>query len=142
RRLRGWRVRRRAAHRARSVERDDRLHRLRSRRPLPVHRRVSGVTPILAFDIETVPDAAGLRRAHAVGDEVSDAAVVEWMAQKRRAQSGSDFLQLPYQKVVAIACALRDDSGFKIASVGTKEDPEPELIRRFFDLIDKHTPQL
>jgi predicted PolB exonuclease-like 3'-5' exonuclease len=100
------------------------------------------VTPILVFDIETVPDTAGLRRAHAVGTELSDAAVVEWMSQKRRAQSGSDFLPLPYQKVVAIACALRDDSGFKIASVGTKEDPEPELIRRFFDLIDKHTPQL
>jgi len=100
------------------------------------------VTPILVFDIETVPDAAGLRRAHAVGDELSDAAVVEWASQKRRAQSGSDFLQLPYQKVVAIACALRDDSGFKIASVGAREDPEPELIRRFFDLIDKHTPQL
>ena len=100
------------------------------------------MTPILVFDIETVPDAAGLRRAHAVGDTLSDAAVVEWMTQKRRAQSGSDLLALPYQKVVAIACALRDDSGFKIASVGTKEDTEPELIRRFFDLIDKHTPQL
>ena len=100
------------------------------------------MTPILVFDIETVPDAAGLRRAHAMSADLSDAAVVEWMMQKRRAQSGSDFLALPYQKVVAIACALRDDSGFKIASVGTKDDAEPELIRRFFDLIDKHTPQL
>ena len=54
--------------------------------------------------------------------------------QKRRAQTRLRFLPLPYQKVVAIACALRDDSGFKIASVGTAEDAEPELIRRFFDL--------
>ena len=63
-----------------------------------------------------------------------DAAVLDWIAQKRRAQTGSDFLPLPSQRVVAIACALRDGAGFKIASVGTPEDAEPELIRRFFDL--------
>ncbi len=144
RRLGGRRLRRRAAHRARSRERDDRLRRLRPRRPLPFHRRVPGriVTPILMFDIETVPDAAGLRRAFGLGSELSDAAVVEWITQKRRAQTGSDFLPLPFQRVVAIACALRDGTGLKIASVGTPEDGEPELIRRFFDLIDKHTPQL
>ena len=100
------------------------------------------MTPILAFDIETVPDAAGLRRVHSLPSDLSDADVVESVIQKRRAHGGSDFLPLPYQKVVAIACALRDDNGFRIGSVGTVEDLEPELIRRFFDLIDKHTPQL
>jgi len=100
------------------------------------------VTPILVFDIETVPDAAGLRRVQAFPAELADAGVVECVTQKRRAQGGSDFLPLPYQKVVAIACALRDEGGFKVASVGTADDPEPELIRRFYDLIDKHTPQL
>jgi predicted PolB exonuclease-like 3'-5' exonuclease len=100
------------------------------------------VTPILAFDIETVPDVAGLRHVHALPADLSDAGVVESTIQKRRAQGSSDFLPLPYQRVVAIACALRDDNGFRIGSVGTVDDPEPELIRRFFDLIDKHTPQL
>ena len=100
------------------------------------------MTPVLVFDIETVPDAAGLRRAHNLGSELSDIAVIEWIAQRRRAQTGSDFQPLPFQRVVAIACALRDGTGFKVASVGTPEDDEPELVRRFFDLIDKHTPQL
>ncbi len=100
------------------------------------------MTPILTFDIETVPDAAGLRRAFGLGSELSDTAVVEWMMQKRRAQSGSDFLPLHFHRVVAIACALRDGTGLRIASVGTAGDGEPELVRRFFDLIDKHTPQL
>jgi hypothetical protein len=100
------------------------------------------MTPILAFDIETVPDVAGLRRVHALPAELSDAAVVEWIAQQRRAQTGNDFLPLHYHQVVAIACALRDGSGFKIASVGAAGDTEPELIRRFFDLIDRYTPQL
>jgi len=100
------------------------------------------MTPILAFDIETVPDVAGLRRANKLPPELSDAAVLEWAIQQRRVQTGGDFLQLHFQKVVAIACALRDDAGFKIAPVGMPEDGEPELIRRFFDLVDKLVPQL
>ena len=100
------------------------------------------MTPILVFDIETVPDIAGLRRAQGVPADLADEAVLDWFAQRRRAQTGSDFMPLQYQRIVAIACALRDSAGFKIASVGTVEDDEPELVRRFFDLIDKHTPQL
>jgi hypothetical protein len=100
------------------------------------------MTPILVFDIETVPDIAGLRRAYRVPAELADDAVLDWFTQKRRLQTGGDFLPLHHHEVVAIACALRDGSGLKIASVGTASDPEPELIRRFYDLIDKHTPQL
>jgi len=100
------------------------------------------MAPILVFDIETVPDIAGLRRVHDLANDLSDDAVLDWITQQRRMQTGSDFLPLLYQKVVAIACALRDGSNFRIASVGTADDPEPELIRRFYDLIDKHTPQL
>ena len=68
--------------------------------------------------------------------------MLDWYGQQRRAQTGSDFLPLHLQKVVAIACALRDRAGFKIASVGSTDDAEPELIRRFFDLVDKLVPQL
>jgi predicted PolB exonuclease-like 3'-5' exonuclease len=100
------------------------------------------MTPILVFDIETVPDVAGLRRVHALPAALSDAAALEWAIQQRRVQTGSDFLPLHLQKVVAIGCALRERAGFKIASVGMPDDAEPELIRRFFDLVDKLTPQL
>ncbi len=99
------------------------------------------MTPILAFDIETVPDLAGLRRVNTLPAELSDEAVLEWVTQQRRAQTGGDFLPLVYQKVVAIACVLRD-GGFKVASVGAADDSEAELIRRFYDLIDRYTPQL
>jgi predicted PolB exonuclease-like 3'-5' exonuclease len=46
------------------------------------------------------------------------------------------------QQVVAIACALRDAAGLRIWSIGEPADPEPELIRRFFDGIEKYSPQL
>jgi 3'-5' exonuclease len=101
------------------------------------------MTPTLVFDIETVPDVAGLRRVNVLPAKLSDAEVLDWALQQRRAATGgSDFLPVHLHRVVAIACALRDDTGLRIASVGTAEDPEPELIRRFFDLIEKHTPQL
>jgi len=100
------------------------------------------MTPILVFDIETVPDVAGLRRARLVPGELCDADVLDWFTQQRRAQTGSDFVPNHLQKIVAIACALRDGAGLKIASVGNPEDDEPELIRRFFDLVEKLTPQL
>jgi hypothetical protein len=100
------------------------------------------MTPTLVFDIETIPDVAGLRRIHALPEALGDADVLDWALQQRRAATGGDFLPPHLQRVVAIACALRDGKGLRIASVGTVEDSEAELIRRFFDLIDKHTPQL
>ncbi|HEX8013491.1 MAG TPA: 3'-5' exonuclease [Casimicrobiaceae bacterium] len=100
------------------------------------------MTPTLAFDIETVPDVAGLRRVYALPAELSDADVLDWALQQRRAATGTDFLPPHLQRVVAIACVLREGALLRIASVGAAGDPEAELIRRFFDLVDKHTPQL
>jgi predicted PolB exonuclease-like 3'-5' exonuclease len=98
--------------------------------------------PVLVFDIETVPDVAGIRRIHDVPAAMPDADVLAWHAQLRRSQTGSDFTPHALQKIVAIACALREGPRFKIASVGEIDDDEPELIRRFFEIIDRCTPQL
>ena len=98
--------------------------------------------PVLVFDLETVTDVAGLRRIHDIPATVTDPDVLAWFVQQRRASSGSDFAPLHLQKVVAIGCALRDDSGLRVWSVGDLDDTEPELIRRFFDGIERFTPQL
>jgi predicted PolB exonuclease-like 3'-5' exonuclease len=100
------------------------------------------MTPILAFDIETVPDIAGIRRVHDVPKEVDDRGVRAWFAQRRRATSGSDFTPLHLQSIAAIACVLRDAGGVRAWSIGDASDAEPELIRRFFDGIERYTPQL
>ena len=100
------------------------------------------MNPTLVFDIETVPDVAGLRRLHGLPPELTDADVLDWALQQRRAATGNEFLPPYLQRVIAIACVLREGESLRIASVGMAEDPEAELIRRFFDLIDRHTPQL
>jgi 3'-5' exonuclease len=100
------------------------------------------MTPVLAFDIETVPDIAGLRLLHEIDPHVPDRDVAEFAFRERRARTGQDFLPLHLQRVVAIACALREGDTFRCWSLGGPEEGEAELIRRFFDGIDKYTPQL
>jgi len=100
------------------------------------------MTPVLAFDIETVPDVEGLRRLHGLDSRVADRDVAEMAFQLRRQATGNDFLPLHLHRVVVISCALRDRDAFKVWSLGTGAEGEGELIQRFFDGIDRYTPQL
>ena len=100
------------------------------------------MTPVLVFDIETVPDVAGLRTLHGLDDKVSDMEVAEMAFQMRRQKTGNDFLQHHLHRVVAISCALREGDTFRVWSLGTPDDDEGTLIRRFFDGLDKYTPSL
>jgi predicted PolB exonuclease-like 3'-5' exonuclease len=100
------------------------------------------MTPILAFDLETIPDIAGIRRARGVAADLPDASVYDWFAQQRRAQSGNDFPPHHFHRIVAIACTLREGANLRVWSLGEAADPEEELIRRFFDGIERYTPQL
>ena len=61
------------------------------------------MTPVLAFDIETTPDVAGIRRLYALGDDISDKEVAELAFYQRRQMTGNDFLPLHLHRVVAIA---------------------------------------
>jgi predicted PolB exonuclease-like 3'-5' exonuclease len=100
------------------------------------------MTPILVFDIETVPDAEGLRKLWELGSEVSEAAVIELVTQRRRQATGNDFLPPHVHRVVAISCALRERDSVRVWSLGTASDSEREIVQRFFDGIEKYTPQL
>lgn len=100
------------------------------------------MTPILAFDIETVPDCAGLRRLYELPEELSDAEVAELAFQKRRAQTGSDFLGPAQHRVLVISCVMRDETGVKVWSIGAPEEDEAAAIQRFYDGIERYTPQL
>lgn len=100
------------------------------------------MTPTLVFDIETIPDIAGLRTLWDLDPAATDTSVAELAFQRRRQATGSDFLPVHLHRVVAISCAFRDREGFKVWSLGTPEDGEAELVQRFFDGIERYTPQL
>jgi len=100
------------------------------------------MTPTLVFDLETVPDTAGLRRLHPDWAALDDRAVAEQAFAQRRERTGSDFLPLHLQRVVAIGCVFRDDSGLRVRCLGTPGDEEPRLVQDFYRLVDRYTPQL
>ncbi len=100
------------------------------------------MTPILVFDIETIPDVAGLRTLHELDASLSDEAVAELAFQRRRQTAGNDFLPHYVQRVCAISCVLRTDEGVRAWSIGKADDDEKYLIQQFFRGIEKYTPQL
>ena len=100
------------------------------------------MTPFLTFDLETVPDVEALRRLRPQWAALDDRALAAQAMAERRERTGSDFLPLHLQRVVVIGCAFRDESGFRVRSLGSPEDGEAKLIGDFFRLIDRYVPQL
>jgi 3'-5' exonuclease len=97
---------------------------------------------VLAFDIETVPDVATGRRLYDL-DGLSDADTARVLAMKRRQHTGdSDFLRHHLHRIVAISTVLRHGDGVRVWSLGEPGSDEAELIRRFFDGIERYTPTL
>jgi predicted PolB exonuclease-like 3'-5' exonuclease len=94
-----------------------------------------------SFDIETVPDVEFGRRMWEF-DGLSDEDVGTAMTFMRQQATGSDFLPLHLQRVVAISVALRTGSTFRVWSLGDRASAEGELISRFFDGIERYAPEL
>lgn len=98
--------------------------------------------PTLVFDIETIPDANGLRDLLDLPAETPDEDVVNLALHQRRQQNGTDFLPLYQHRICAISCALREGANFKVWTLGDENASEAEIIQRFYDGIDKYTPQI
>ena len=100
------------------------------------------MTPVLVFDLETIPDVSGLRTLLGSDAALSDAEVAAQAFSARREKTGSDFLQHHLHRVAAISCVFRDDEGFRVRSLGSLDDAEPKLIQDFYRIVERYTPQL
>ena len=94
-----------------------------------------------SFDIETIPDVDFGRRMWDLGD-LSDEDVASAMFTKQQQKSGNDFLPLHQHRIVAISVALRTGDTFRVWSLGDMDSDEAELVQRFYDGIDRYTPDL
>ena len=95
----------------------------------------------MAFDIETIPDTdLGAKLFGLSGIETDE--VAKAMAFHQTQKTGSDFLPLFQHRIVAIAVAWRSSEGFKVWSLGDEGSSEQELIQRFYDGIDRYSPDL
>ena len=99
--------------------------------------------PVLVFDIETIPDVAGLRLLHPVPEPQTDAQVLAAWVQTRQDKGQSDFLPLYLQRVLVISCVFRNAEGLRVHSFSDRDGAsEGKVIQTFFNAIEKHTPQL
>jgi predicted PolB exonuclease-like 3'-5' exonuclease len=96
---------------------------------------------VLVFDIETVPDVELGRRLYDL-DGLADEAVAKAMFAKQRQIRQHDMLPPPQQRVVAISAVMRSRDGVRVFSLGDEQAPERELVQRFYDGLERYTPDL
>jgi predicted PolB exonuclease-like 3'-5' exonuclease len=95
----------------------------------------------LIFDIETVPDTPLGRRLYGL-ENLTDEQVARIMFTRRRQEVGSEFLSHEQHRVVAISVVMRSRDTLKVWSLGDEDSSEKDLIERFFDGLDRYTPDL
>jgi predicted PolB exonuclease-like 3'-5' exonuclease len=96
---------------------------------------------VLVFDIETIPDLEAGRRLYGL-EGLSDEDVGRAMAHLRQQKTGSDFMPHHLHRIVAISVALRTGEELRVWSLGGPESGEAELLRRFYDGVERFSPVL
>ena len=99
--------------------------------------------PVLVFDIESIPDMAGLRALRGTPAEATDEQVyAAWLAE-RKDKGQSDFMPLHLQRVLCISVVFRNSEGLRIHSFVDRDDQsEGKVVQTFFHAVEKHMPQL
>jgi len=102
--------------------------------------------PVLVFDIESIPDLAGLRALRgSPASDTDEQVYAAWLAE-RKEKGQSDFMPLHLQRVLVISCVFRSAEGLQIHSFVDREpegvSQEGKVIQTFFRTIEKKVPQL
>jgi predicted PolB exonuclease-like 3'-5' exonuclease len=102
--------------------------------------------PVLVFDIESIPDIAGLRALRGLDAAVCDADVYAQEIGERAQNGKSDFMPHHLQRVLVISCVFRNAEGLRVHSFVDREvdgrSQEGKIIQTFFNTVEKHVPQL
>ena len=98
---------------------------------------------VLAFDIETVPDAQLLKQHYETPD-VEDAKIIERAAQDalKKSDGRSDFLPLVFHRVVTISYVNYADDQLSIVSLAHPEHNEKQALDGFFRIFERQSPLL
>jgi len=99
--------------------------------------------PVLVFDIESIPDIAGLRSLRSDPEGATDAQVYDAWCEERAAEGKTDFMPLHLQRVLVISCVFRNAEGLRVHSFVDRDNAsEGKVIQTFFGAVEKHVPQL
>lgn len=95
---------------------------------------------ICVFDCESIPDARLIKRIY--GFEGSDEEVSCKAFELQKNESGSEFLPLPFHKIISICAVICDEFGQFIKVNKIEGESEREMISNFFAFINKSEPKL
>jgi len=99
--------------------------------------------PVLVFDIESIPDIAGLRSLRSDPEGMTDQWVYNAWCEERANEGKTNFMPLHLQRVLVISCVFRNAEGLRVHSFVDRDNAsEGRLIQNFFSALDKHVPQL
>src|SRR3982751_2973822 len=94
--------------------------------------------PVLVFDIESIPDVAGLRALRQMDPHLDDAGVYAAEIAERAERGKGDFMPLYLQRVLVISCVFRNADGLRVHSLVDRENggtsQEGRVIQSFFNL--------
>ncbi len=98
---------------------------------------------VLAFDIETIPDAR-LLKLHYDEPEAEDEQIIERARQEalEKSDGRSDFLRLIFHRIVAISYVHYGRDELCIKSLAHPQLNEKEALHEFFCLIEQQSPLL
>lgn len=95
---------------------------------------------ICVFDCESIPDSHLIRRVF--GFEGSDEEVSQKALAAQKDENGSEFLPLPFHKIISICAVICDEFGGFIKVNKIEGASEREMISNFFAFINKSEPKL
>lgn len=95
----------------------------------------------LVFDLETIPDLELGRGLYDL-QGLSDADVAKVMFFKQKQARQTDFLPLVQHRIVVISAVLKTREGIRIFSLGRDNAGEQEVVQRFFDGLERYSPEL
>lgn len=97
---------------------------------------------IFVFDIETIPDLEAGRKIYNL-EGLSDEDTAKAMFHIRNQETGgSEFMRHHLHQIVAISVVFKQSDDIKVWTLGDEDASEKEILKRFFDGIDRYTPTL
>lgn len=94
-------------------------------------------SPILVFDIETIPDIETGRRLYPTLKDLDDADALSALTALRQAEAGTDFMRLPLHKVACLSFLWFDEASFRLKSLSLETMSEDQILVTFLRAFDK-----
>ena len=94
-------------------------------------------SPILVFDIETIPDIGTGRRLYPELKDLSDDDALTALIALRQAEAGNDFMRLPLHKIACLSFLWVENGEFSLHSLALDRLTEADILRKFFRAFAK-----